>query len=411
MYRNRINHFLCYLLILCVFLCGCAGQDSALSYIKRGSGDLAALAYEKEVAGKAEMEKNFEIALENFLTLARDELNNEKMSLSQAKGILDAVDALPYSVLSDCESVISDFMYLVASKQSYADGLQAISSGDYLSGYRYLCNVIPDDINYNSAQNQKNAAYTNGVDPVYDEVTRLTSSGDYQSAILVVNNAIDTWGTSEFLDGLQSLVYSQWEDAVLTQAESAFVADKDYEAAIRILQLSGLNSERVNSAIARYQAYAPIQLRELTPTRKGDQLITSASYNDAEDVNGHQYLSDAVIRPWSGGPRTAHNESELYVVYYLGANYSKLNGIIYRPYSSLSVSDESWNAGTAEKIYGDGVLLYDGPVITRNTYEEFEFQVDVTGVRELKIVLLGVGFDQYAYSSPLVCMANLELEP
>ena len=162
MYRNRINHFLCYLLILCVCLCGCAGQDSALSYIKRGSGDLAALAYEKEVAGKAEMEKNFEIALENFLTLARDELNNEKMSLSQAKGILDAVDALPYSVLSNCESVISDFMYLVASKQSYADGLQAISSGDYLSGYRYLCNVIPDDINYNSAQNQKNQSARTG---------------------------------------------------------------------------------------------------------------------------------------------------------------------------------------------------------------------------------------------------------
>lgn len=67
------------------------------------------------------------------------------------------------------------------------------------------------------------------------------------------------------------------------------------------------------------------------------------------------------------------------------------------------------------KIYGDGILLYEAPSITQNTFDPISLSINVTGVRELKIVNFGVwngndsGNIYFASYHPMVCLAEMYL--
>lgn len=131
------------------------------------------------------------------------------------------------------------------------------------------------------------------------------------------------------------------------------------------------------------------------------------------DVEENSY-SGNVIYP-SGGTLSSQNsvsEDDSYISYYLNKKYSTLSGTIYRPYGSLSCT-YTWSNPSTIKIYGDDVLLYEAPNITQDTYSPIDFEVDVNGVRELKIVMLGVWTEstwpgQHS-KYPKACMANLIL--
>ena len=90
-----------------------------------------------------------------------------------------------------------------------------------------------------------------------------------------------------------------------------------------------------------------------------------------------------------------------------------MRATLYRPYCSLSIKDNEWNTSTVVKIYGDDILLYQGPNITPSTYEEYDVYVNVTGVRELRIVMLGCTYVNEEYGGsyiPMVCLGNLEIQ-
>ena len=74
---------------------------------------------------------------------------------------------------------------------------------------------------------------------------------------------------------------------------------------------------------------------------------------------------------------------------------------------------DGWPQETVVKIYGDDVLLYEGPTITQNTYEEYKIHVNISGVRELKIVLLGVGLIPDTWPegySPVLAIADATVQ-
>jgi len=66
------------------------------------------------------------------------------------------------------------------------------------------------------------------------------------------------------------------------------------------------------------------------------------------------------------------------------------------------------------KVYGDGTLLYEAPSFVRGSTNPVEINVDITGVSELRIVMLGIAaFDtgwpgMYDWE-PMVCAANLTI--
>lgn len=139
-------------------------------------------------------------------------------------------------------------------------------------------------------------------------------------------------------------------------------------------------------------------------------MISYLAYtaDSLKDVNGHNYPKDGAIVPYDSGYGNSKVEDS-YIVYYLGGEYKDLTATLYRPYASLSVLENGWDYGTVAKIYGDGVLLYEGPQITPGTYQEYDISVDVTGVRELKFILFGCGAESSSYRVPELGISNITI--
>ncbi len=160
----------------------------------------------------------------------------------------------------------------------------------------------------------------------------------------------------------------------------------------------------------------PILLTSLDYTQKARYISVGAGITSyAKCVNEYVYDSENVLRPSGGTLNSEHAETEddAYIIYYLNGKYSTLDGVLYRPYCTLSWSDEF--PQSTVRIYGDGRLIYEAPAITKNTYDPIPFSVNVSGVSELKIVMLGVHQTKTdfvgAYSfDPVVCMADAYLK-
>lgn len=152
------------------------------------------------------------------------------------------------------------------------------------------------------------------------------------------------------------------------------------------------------------------------------EYIKKTSYLTINTANGYKNFycdveensySGNVIYPSGGTLATqkASSEEDSYISYYLNKKYNTLTGTIYRPYGTLSCTTV-WESSTTIKIYGDDVLLYEAPDITQATYSPIDFEIDVSGVRELKIVMLGVWTEDGDWPGqyerlPKACMTNL----
>lgn len=161
----------------------------------------------------------------------------------------------------------------------------------------------------------------------------------------------------------------------------------------------------------------PILLSSLDPVQRGNYISIGDAYgDDLIDVNEKCYERRTVISPRGGLLLTqfAANEDEGYVLYYLNYKYNTLSGVIYRPYRTLKCRYE-WQGQTVVRVYGDDILLYEAPNITQQTYDAVEFSLDISKVRQLKLVVLGVWGEEgglpgiYSYN-PKVCLANVFLQ-
>ena len=350
--------------------------------------------------------------------------------------------------------------------------MDAVAGEDYLTAYMLLQSVIEEDSNYETASSKMNEIVNDGMRSLNQEIDDAVAAKDFQKAIDLVDEAISLWGNNEFLASMQDsiptwwqesnieeaeqlrqagqyseakdkaieyclafgldeypdavstelqLINAEWLNSVAQEAATAFGTGKDYQAAIRVLQASGLQGDDVDALIEQYQGYAPIPLKTLTPTKSSKYMrvgVSSGYENYYTDVNGNVYDCATVIQPKASGLTLAGydiagSESDSYVIYYLYGEYCSFDAILFRTYVSLSVIDKTWPQSTTVKIYGDDVLLYEGPQITQGTYEQYSIHADVTGVRELKIVLLGVGATQDLYSTncdPLLGIANATIQ-
>lgn len=250
---------------------------------------------------------------------------------------------------------------------------------------------------------------------VYDEIYKEIESGNYRQAQSKLEAAINRYGNDDHFAELSEMLHTGWAAEVFAEAADAFENGYDYESAIRIIQASGLYGDDVDAEIAKYQEYAPVMLKEFEPVKK-TRGIEVYPYGDAitMDINGHVYDGETVIAPYKNTyDDVAKSESDAYITYYLYRKYRIFDAVLYRTYESLSVSPEDWPQETVAKIYGDDVLLYEGPAITQNTYEEYKIHADISGVRELKIVLLGVGLipDTWPqWYSPVLAIADVTVQ-
>lgn len=449
-------------LACCLFLLsGCGSVGSVMKNIKAGNADEANQLYLEKIAGNSEKEFDLEDALQTYIEGLYDDLNSGKVSVAEAQAFASTVYSMEMDSSSYTRKILSKLNDLILSKQAYEDAMDAVAGEDYLTAYMLLQNVIEEDSNYETAFSKMTEIVNDGMRSLNQEIDDAVAAKEFQKAIDLVDEAISLWGNNEFLASMQDsiptwwqesnieeaeqlrqagqyseakdkaieyclafgldeypdavstelqLINAEWLNSVAQEAATAFGTGKDYQAAIRVLQASGLQGDDVDALIEQYQGYAPILLKTLTPTKSSKYMHVGSLYqSDHTDVNGNVYDAETVILPWS----VAGSESDSYVVYYLYGEYCSFDATLFRTYTSLSVLDENWPQSTTVKLYGDGVLLYEGPQITRGTYEQYSIHADVTGVRELKIVLLGIGKVYETYWTdyePLMGIANATIQ-
>lgn len=454
-------------LACCLFLLsGCGSVGSVMKSIKAGNADEANQLYLEKIAGNSEKEFDLEDALQTYIEGLYDDLNSGKVSSAEAQAFASTVYSMEMDSSSYTQKILSKLNDLIVSKQVYEDAMDAVAGEDYLTAYMLLQNVIEEDSNYETASSKKDEIISDGMRSLNQEIDDAVAVKDFQKAIDLVDEAISLWGNNEFLASMQDsiptwwqesnieeaeqlrqagqyseakdkaieyclafgldeypdavstelqLINAEWLNSVAQEAATAFGTGKDYQAAIRVLQASGLQGDDVDALIEQYQGYAPILLKTLTPTTSSKYMHIGSPYeSDYTDVNGNVYDAKTVILPWSSSSSNiAGSESDSYVVYYLYGEYCSFDATLFRTYSSLSVLDEDWPQSTTVKLYGDGVLLYEGPQITRGTYEQYSIHADITGVRELKIVLLGIGKINETYWTdydPVLGIANATIQ-
>lgn len=447
-------------LACCLFLLsGCGSVGSVMKNIKAGNVDEANQLYLEKIAGNSEKEFDLEDALQTYIEGLYDDLNSGKVSSAEAQAFSSTVYSMDMDSSSYTRKILSKLNDLILSKQAYEDAMDAVAGEDYLTAYMLLQNVIEEDSNYETASSKMTEIVNDGMRSLKQEIDDTVAAKEFQKAIDLVNEAISLWGKTDFLIDMSVSLPTQWQESniadaealrqqgryaealeiaaeaynasgameippavyeefskitdawtevIFAQAAEAFGSDRDYEAAIRVLQTCGLTDMRIDDEIARYQDYAPKNLLDMKYTRKGSDILLAYTADSLKDVNGHNYPKDGAIVPYDSGYGNSKVEDS-YIVYYLGGEYKDLTATLYRPYASLSVLENGWDYGTVAKIYGDGVLLYEGPQITPGTYQEYDISVDVTGVRELKFILFGCGAESSSYRVPELGISNITI--
>lgn len=464
--------------VICIITSGCAAENRVISLIEKENYAKAQEVYYSTISGDHEKELDLEYSIDAYVSDMLDKYNNGKISYDEAyesiarieaSGLygycLDAYMSLQmydqskqaYEIglakmdAGDYESAMIAFSSVNAASSCYdsacekaeeaktaflnaviAQAEDAFDDTDYLRGYENAISCLADAESkmYDFIIYMDDAAFQ----LIYDKRAELTN--EFTEAAIA--DAKDIFSNGENYEGAISLLtdaynYTYGDDAMLytelckytdayienavAEAQQIYDGNRDYEAAASYLRnVIGVvgENETLRSEIEKYASYAPVLLTSLDPIKKGDWLSVGTDMKKIyTDVSNNVYDSQTVIAPRCSSYRDK-TEDDSYVSYYLNSEYTTLTGVLYRPYDSLSCTSV-WKKTPVIKIYGDGILLYEAPSITQNTFDPISLSINVTGVRELKIVNYGIwtetdNFDIYSKCyHPKVCLAEMYL--
>lgn len=296
---------------------------------------------------------------------------------------------------------------------------QTISDADKEDDFLAAMKIVKDaekvagnNQELSDAYNKYKSSY---IDAAIAGIDSLRSEGRYAEALKYTTRCINEIGSEEKLKQKESLCTEEYIDYTIKDAQAAFDNGKDYKKAIDIIStvIGDIGErEKLVAEKKRYLEYVPILLTDLEHSQIGRGIHVDSEYG--KDVNEVEYTNGYHIHPYYYDikPDSASAEKDASVVYYINSKYTLLTGTLYRPYDTLR--DESdWTSSTTVKIYGDGLLLYEGPNFTKISFDPVDFSVDITGVRELKITMMGCWLELNGVSKnyyPKVCAGNLYLQ-
>ena len=354
-----------------------------------------------QYAAKGESEELYEVAIQQMEDGEYEEAIKtfDKISKDWAK-YDDAIDKRSEAVERYKERIIKD-----------AEGF--LEEEDYTSAISVL-EVAMKVIGDNSIVAEEIAEINKK--QIYVKVLEYKKNEDFAEAIQYINNNLDAIDDDSNIMFELSNCEQKYRESILADAVSAYT-NEGYEAAITIIN-NGLKILEGDSILeekkVEYKQCMPVALIELDRTKEGKCMEVGTDSSEIfTDVKGKTYSGEEVHCPdYSYMDDT---EDENYVCYFLNQEYDILTGTIYRPYATLS-SKLDWEKNAHIKIYGDNILLYENSDISKSTYDTISISVDVTGVRELKIVMDGIWRNTTSTTSlesnfrPKVCMAELKVQ-
>jgi len=255
-------------------------------------------------------------------------------------------------------------------------------------------------------------------------VERYISEKRFSRAIILIQNEF-----SELLhvNNEISLLWMQTAESfiqyTLDVADEQFGEDRNYFDAIRTI-IYAINflgyDHRLTNALERYQSYMPIMLADLNPVvatqgKARDGVHQNNANFRARDALGNSYTPRYVFHP----RRVTHigassRERRGITEYLLNGNFSTLTGILFLPYASRGVDNPDFNS--VFRVYGDDLLIYEAPIFTRNNPGPVNLNIDITGVRDLRIVMQGYdlygagGWGNLIQDRPMIAAAYLAVQ-
>ena len=474
----RLAAAMLLILSFALSLCGCGAQDPFLNAVKSGNYTRAIDYYQRKIAGNSRDELAAQQALESYLNQSWTAYASGTLSSEDFGSVFRCLEAVNDSlwILPEINWLGYEYETVEASKASFENGKAYAADGNYAAALSSFEQVIPEDSeNYEKAVAGQAEARSAYIAAIRQEAEALAASGLYEDAMGLIADGESVLGWCDELQQLQvtlatehystamnqayaegdtletvrlyeeafdnlyaepnaemTRMYSECKSAyvrsVTDGARAAFENGRNYEAACAVIRgaigeasFSAELLAQLEPLLEEYTAYAPVPLTSLTPVRQGEYIEIGDRWTSSDtytDVNGTVYDSGNMIYPmetgFSLGSESPKTEDEAALVYVLNYQYSTLSGKVIRPYGSFSCDD--WSKKDPRiRIYGDGVLLFESDAVTQNTWDAVPFQLDVSGVRELRIVakgrwVTGAGSVGIYERHPLVCAADLMLQ-
>ena len=464
--------------VICIITSGCASENRVIALIEKEDYAKAQEVYYSTISGNHEKELDLEYSIDAYVSDMLDKYNNGKISYDEAYESIARIEAsglygycldaymslqmydqskqsyengLAEMEIGDYKSAMISFYFVNAASSYYdsacekaeeakteflnaaiAQAEDAFDDTDYFRGYENAISCLSDAgstlININPYMDDaalqliydKRAELTNEfTETAIADANNVFSNGtNYEGAISLLTDAYNyTYGDNAMLYTELCKYTDAYIENAVAEAQQIYDENRDYEAAASYLRnVIGVvgENETLRSEIEKYASYAPVLLTSLDPIQKGKWLSIGTDIKKVyTDVSNNVYDSQTVIAPKRSSYRDK-TEDDSYVSYYLNSEYTTLTGVLYRPYDSLSCTSV-WQKTPVIKIYGDGILLYEAPGIDQNTFDPISLNVNVTGVRELKIVNFGVwngndsGNIYFESYHPMVCLAEMYL--
>lgn len=403
--------------------------NNAITAIESGDFDTAAEIYDEKISGDSDKRKKLADEVVTYLNTCQENFLNESMDYNQICTVIDGITALDLRGTADTLETLTAFVEEInTSRTAYKTAEEFYTKQDYGSALGYYSQVSYNDTYYDDAQTKYTECVSTYREQVLSDAETAANGGDYATALTKLKDGLAILPDDSELNAKYEVYTAGEKDqSIQTQLDLAksYYSSGDYVNALDTLK-SLLRSndsseaqqlydtylqEYANSAVAAADAaFATGGYSAAVSTLEGYDSVLKESDTYTEKLSYYRSLAPDLLsqqekfggNDWYGNGSTTDSLGNNYtdalvfngglknreIEYYINGKYTSVSGVLAMDHSARE------NASGYIAIYGDDVLLYTSPEITRKT-EAFSFNVSMSGVKYLKIQFVRT-MDDYA---------------
>lgn len=363
-------------------------------------------------------------AFSERLDMARQQFTAREKDYSETLLEINRIKDMDIAELDDkADTFIEYINTLNTSRTAFALGTEYLDKTDYVAAMVQFKLVIEEDGDYSTAQENLKKSVELYRKEQLDKAASSADSGDYDSAITVINGALKTLENdqelTQRLEIYKSMKISDDVNSILESAKS-YADNSDYVQAITVLKKAMITYPDETDIKTKYDDYETIYVK--TIISDADKLAGERDYDPAikmvdsamkilpdnktlsdkydflvaskpvelknikmQNANNFSYIEsaceDVVGNVYSGNNIYLTNQnnygSDGSCEFYMGGEYQSISGTV-APQSKFGQ-----NNATNFEIYADGELKYSAK-ITQKTLA-FSFEADISGAEWIEI--------------------------
>ena len=309
-------------------------------------------------------------------------------------------------VSSENQASWDELESLYYSKLNYCRGVNDKAQDDWESAISNFSQVSSADSEYSNAQSLIGECVSDYIGSVLKTVDEKIAQNDISGGLDLLENAKSCLDEN----GLNSDEISAKIDETLVEYASNYAAkadaafkEHDVDAAIGnievAMELQPENGDYKTKHDLYYQ-YLPFYLYDEDNCLKIDEtgdFWGILSFDEHEEANNNEKMNHTIR--WYNN--NSDSSSSINAYYDLSGKYDVISGTLYLMKYDKNTSLCGWF-----KVYGDGKLLYESKKIKGGVLP-LDFNVEITGVQNLKISFYGEGTGGFFGEGPSFGINNL----